>query len=108
MRLQQKPLRLEGLWKWREVALDIRAAGVPVQSGTIPCERCWALLKEMLPHAGKRITEAWYCILAQLALLRFNYGHFAARHFPGWTEGDSLLSQRIEALRIDRPAIVRA
>ena len=45
-----------------------------------------------------RNTEHWYRILAQLALLRFHYRHFAARHFPGWTDSDSLLSQRIEAL----------
>ena len=93
-----KPLRLEGLWQWRKVALDIRAAGIPVQSGTIPCERCWAFLKDMFPAAGKRITPRWYRLLAQLAFLRFNYRHYAARHFPGWTEGDSLLSQRIDTL----------
>jgi len=52
----------------------------------------------MFPAAGKRITPRWYRILAQLAFLRFNYRHYAARHFPGWTEGDSLLSQRIDTL----------
>ena len=62
-----------GLWQWREVALAIREAGIPVQSGTIPCERCWAFL-------------------------RYNYRHYATKHFPGWTDRDSLLSQRIEAL----------
>ena len=93
-----KPLRLEGLWQWREVALAIREAGIPVQSGTIPCERCWALLKQMFPAVGKRITKRWYDIVAQLAFLRYNYRHYATKHFPGWTDRDSLLSQRIEAL----------
>ena len=93
-----KNLRLESPWQWREVALAIREAGIPVQSGTILCERCWALLKQMLPAAGKRISKRWYDIVAQLAFLRYNYWHYAAKHFPGWTDRDSLLSQRIEAL----------
>ena len=71
-----KKLRLEGLWQWRKVALAIRKAGVPVQTGTISVERMWSAFLEVLPAAGRRFTKDWFEILAMIFFLRYNYLHF--------------------------------
>ena len=93
-----KPLRQEGLWKWRLVALSLHRAGMPVHSGTIPVERLWASLKDMLPSAARFMTVEWFNTVAALAFLRYNYRHFHHRLLPSWTESDSLLAERIDNL----------
>jgi hypothetical protein len=93
-----KPLRQEGLWKWRLVALSLHRAGMPVHSGTIPVERLWASLKDMLPSAARFMTVEWFNTVAALAFLRYNYRHFHHRLLPSWTESDSLMAERIDNL----------
>ena len=93
-----KPLRLEGLWRWRQIALALHHAGVEVQSGTIPVERVWASLKDMLPRSSRMISVTWFKLFAGLAFLRFNYRHFHQRLLPSWTECDSLLAERVDNL----------
>ena len=90
-----KPLRIEGLWRWRSIALSLHRAGMPVQSGTIPVERLRASLGDMLPAAARLMTPEWFQVLASLAYLRYNYRHFHHRLLPSWTESDSLLAERI-------------
>jgi hypothetical protein len=93
-----KAVRQEGLWKWRMVALALRTAGVPVQSGTIPVERLWASLQDMFPRAARKMSRQWFDILVALTFLRYNYRHFHHRLLPTWTEGDSLMAERIDNL----------
>ncbi|CAK0821586.1 unnamed protein product [Prorocentrum cordatum] len=52
-----KPLRLEGLWKWRDAALAIADAGAPLQTGAVAVERWWASLKHMMPAKAVCISE---------------------------------------------------
>ena len=92
-----KPLRLEGLWAWRSAALAMHAAGVPVQSGTVPVERLWECLKGMLPRSARTLSLRWFNMLSQLAFLRFNYRHYSSCGLPPWAEQDSLLAQRLES-----------
>ena len=91
-----KKLRLEGLWQWRKVALAIRKAGVPVQTGTISVERMWSAFLEVLPAAGRRFTEDWFEILAMIFFLRYNYRHFSVGSLPKWCQRDYLLAQRLD------------
>ena len=93
-----KELRMEGLWAWRSVALSLRDAHIPVQSGTVPVERFWAMFKSMLPAASRKISLRWYNILSMLCMLRFNYTLFNRGALPAWAQRDSLLAQRIETL----------
>ena len=93
-----RPLRIEGLWRWRRVALATREAGVPVQSGTLPTERFWSVLKQMLPPAGRHLTKRWFELLLGLCYLRYNYQLFNSRRFKGWMHNDTLLAQRIDVL----------
>ncbi|CAK0788185.1 unnamed protein product, partial [Prorocentrum cordatum] len=93
-----KPLRVEGLWAWQSAAPAIRAAGVPVQSGTVPVERLWECLKGVLPRGARTVSLRWFNVLGQLAFLQFNYRHYGAGRLPPWAERDALLAQRLEAV----------
>ena len=90
--------KLEGLWLWRFVARGLRAAGVPVHTGTVPCERLWSQLKLYFPAAARNMKRPWWDLLAMLSFMRVNYRHFNHRTMPKFTEGDALLSERIDAL----------
>ena len=89
---------MEGLWAWRSVALSLRDAHIPVQSGTVPVERFWSTFKSMLPVASRKISLRWYNILSMLCMLRSNYTLFNRGALPAWAERDGLLAQRIEIL----------
>jgi hypothetical protein len=102
-----RPLRVEGLWAWRRVAAALRKAGISVQSGTVPVERLWSSLLDMVPSSTRLMSEEWWELLANLAYLRYNYRHFNHRKLPTWTEGDSLLGQRIETLASQIVALAR-
>ena len=93
----EKPLRLEGLWNWQEIALALRIAGIPVQTGTVAVERYWSSMKSMLPQGAQRISPEWFEIVSMIAFLRHNYKHFSADSLPSWCRRDSLLAQRIES-----------
>ncbi|CAK0817381.1 unnamed protein product, partial [Prorocentrum cordatum] len=93
-----KPLRVEGLWAWQSAARAIRAAGVPVQSGTVPVERLWECLKGMLPRGARALSLRWFNVLSQLAFLWFNYRHYGTGCLPPRAERDALLAQRLEAV----------
>ena len=90
------PLRQEGLWKWRMVALALHAAGMPVHAGTIPVERLWASMKDMLPNAARLVSLEWFEMLSKLAFMRYNYRHFHHRLLPSWAESDSLIAERLD------------
>ena len=66
------------------MALATHAAGVSVQSGTIPVERLWASLLDMLPGAARDMSESWFALVADLSFLRFNFRHFHHRLIPTW------------------------
>ena len=91
-----RPLRQEGLWKWRMVALALHAARMPVHAGTIPVERLWASMKEMFPDAARLVSLEWFEMLSKLAFMRYNYRHFHHLLLPSWTETDSLIAERLD------------
>lgn len=91
-----QPLRLEGFWKWRQVALAVQEADVPLQTGTVAVERWWSSLKQMLPSEARCLSKGWFDILARLAFLRHNIRHFQAGSTAPWADGDPLLSQRVQ------------
>ncbi|CAK0884069.1 unnamed protein product, partial [Prorocentrum cordatum] len=95
-----KPKRQEGLWRWRDIALGLHAARIPVHSGTIPVERLWASMLDMFPSSARLMSRAWFDVLAALGFLRYNYRHFHVRLLPAWAwaEADSLLAERLENL----------
>ncbi|CAK0823800.1 unnamed protein product, partial [Prorocentrum cordatum] len=93
-----QPKRQEGLWRWREVALALHAAGIPVHSGAIPVERLWASMLDMFLSSARLMSRAWFDVLAALALLRCNYRHFHVRLLRTWAEADSLLAERVDNL----------
>ena len=90
------PVKLEGPWRWRMVAQAIRVAGLPMQTGTVPVERVWASIRDMFLASARKMTNAWWQLLANLLFLRTNYLHFDHSCLPGWCEGDALLAERID------------
>ena len=90
--------RMVGLWRWRHAALALHAAGIEVQSGTLPTERLWASLLEMLPPTSRTVSPRWFSLLSKLAFLRFNFRHWHQNFCPTWTESDALLAERVENL----------
>ena len=66
-----RPLRVEGLWAWKRVADAFRKAGIAVQSGTVPVERLWSSLLDMIPSSARLMSEEWWRLLADLAYLRY-------------------------------------
>ena len=67
-----QPLRLQGSWKWRQVAHSVQDAGVPLQTGTVAVERWWSSLKQMLPNEARCVSSRWFQVVARLAFLRHN------------------------------------
>lgn len=100
--------RLEGLWRWRQVALWLREAGIGVTSGTVSVEALWAHISSMMPAGARVISEKWFCVLADLAYLRTVYRHYHAGQLPPWTEADSLLAERLDTLTAFMPALASA
>ena len=72
--------------------------GLKVQSGTVPVERLWASALQMIPAPVRTMSSAWFHVLSNLMFLRYNYRHFNAAHLSDWSEGDSLLAERIDTL----------
>jgi hypothetical protein len=93
-----KDLRLEGLWKWHEVAMEILAAGIPMHTGTVPAERFWSYLIDIWPPATKNVTFKTYMVMARICFLRYNYGLYNTGFLPPWCRGDPLLAHRIDGL----------
>ena len=82
---------------WKKVALEVRAASVPLRTGTMSVEKIWALFYDYVPKSTTRISLRFFRILAQLVLIRFNIVHFTSGNLPGWVDGDTLLHQRLDA-----------
>ena len=80
------------------MAQGVRAAGIPVQTGTVPVERVWSALKSFFPAASRRMSRPWWDLLAMLSYMRFNYRHFNHAVLPSFTDGEALLAERIESL----------
>ena len=78
--------------------MHILEAGVPMQTGTIPTERFWASLLEMLPPGARNVSRQWFEILLLVCFLRYTYRHFGAGRLPTWCERDSLLAGRLDEL----------
>ena len=97
-RRPRHPVRQEGLWRWRMVAMAIRAAGLPMQTGTIAVERLWASMLDTFPKSARTMRKEWWQLLADLFFMRYNYRHFNHSSLPGWCEGDALLAERIDNL----------
>jgi len=93
------PTRLEGLWRWREVAEALHAGGIQMQTGTAAVERLWSGLQAMFPPTITRMTPQWFSVLSMMAFFRYNYRHFHRRRNPAWTDNDSLLAERLDDIR---------
>ena len=78
------------------MARALRAAGIPVHTGTMPCERLRDARKDAVPKAGRRMALPWWRLLLKLGYMRFSYRHFNHAELPKFTEGDALLAERIE------------
>ena len=96
-RLRQE-LRLQGLWAWKGIADALHRASIPLQTGTMPVERAWAVFKTMLPAGARRISHSWFNFLSELAFLRTIYTHFHQKDLSTWARGDALLAQELETL----------
>jgi len=106
-----KPLRFAGLWEWRRVALALHRAGIKVHSGTIPVERMWSVLEEMMPPMARTVSPRWFRLLSDLAFLRVMYSHYNAALAPPWADGDLRLAESIDNLAtamraMSEPAVV--
>ena len=95
-----QPRRLQGLWNWHLTALEILQSGIPMQTGTIPCERYWTSLKSMLPAPVRSVTPRWWKLLSQIAFLKHNFRHYNSGFLPTWCRNDSLLAERIDSLGV--------
>ena len=78
----RKPLRIESFFNWRSMALITLEAGCPVHTGSVCCERYWALVLGYLPRHVTRMSSAWWEMLAQLSFCKHNYQHFSAGGLP--------------------------
>ena len=83
---------------WRKCARALIKAEIAVHTGTVPVERMWSFLLDIFPKAARTITQEWFNLLAELAYLRINYRHFNHSSLPTWTEGDTLLAERIDMM----------
>ena len=90
--------KIEGLWAWRTVAASLHLAKIPVHSGTVPVERFWASLKEMLPGRARHISHEWFTVIANLVFLRYNYRLANQGTLPTFAQRDSLIAQSIAAI----------
>ena len=88
--------KLEGLWKWAQIAAAIHEAQIPLHSGTVAVERLWSQFDSLLPAQGRRVSQDWFQFLSHLIYIRYNYLHFHSRSLPSWTDNDSLLAQRLD------------
>jgi len=61
-------------------------------------ERLWAALTSFYPPAARRMDKTWWLLLMKVCYMRYNYRHFNHSTLPTWTEGDALLSERMDAL----------
>ena len=44
------------------------------------------------------MEKVWWQLLMKVCYMRYNYRHFNHATLPTWTEGDALLSERMDAL----------
>ena len=44
------------------------------------------------------MEKLWWQLLMKVCYMRYNYRHFNHATLPAWTEGDALLSERMDAL----------
>jgi hypothetical protein len=93
-RLRSKP-RVEGMWQWRKIALGLKAAGIPVQSGTVPVERYWSwMLQAFNPH-GRNLSLGLFNVLSALCFVRYNYQIYNGDTLDGRFERDSIAASKM-------------
>ncbi|CAK0885927.1 unnamed protein product, partial [Prorocentrum cordatum] len=97
-RRMRRRVKVEGLMNWRDVALATRQAGIPVQSGTVPVERLWSYLEDVMPSAARGVSLRWFRVLSVVMFLRYNYAHFNKDNLPTMAERDPLLGQRLATI----------
>lgn len=97
--------RMEGLWAWRDTATALLHSKIPMQTGTLPCERLWASMLDMLPSSCRCMTERYFVIVSQIVFLRHNLRRFAGGYLPPWAREDSLLAQRLDQIEATTRAL---
>lgn len=107
----RRPVHLQGLFSWQQAAQDLHSAGYaldgPVHSGTIACERLWALMSGMIPVSARRISPAWFSWISKLCFVRCCALHARRKKtLPAWARGDVLLAQRLSTLSTDFAALL--
>ena len=99
------PLRAQGFWQWRSIALGFHCAGIKKHSGTVPVERMWSLLEEMVRPMARTVSPWWCRLLAMLAVLRIACSRYSAGLAPPWAGGDMRLCESMENLTAVMKAI---
>ena len=92
----QKPLKVEGLWAWRDIAVAIHHAQIKLQSGTVCVERAWQSVKDMLPPSGRHMSRPWLEMLLRIAFLGHNFRLYKSGSNPAVSEGDSLITESLQ------------
>ena len=77
------------------MALITLEAGCPVHTGTVCCERYWALVLGYLPRHVTRMSSAWWEMLAQLSFCKHNYQHFSAGGLARIAERDAEVQRKL-------------
>ncbi|CAK0812479.1 unnamed protein product, partial [Prorocentrum cordatum] len=96
LRVLVSHLKVEALFKWREVADLLHEAGIDMQSGTVPVERLWANFVRYFPDAARGMSRDWWDLLNNLGYMRYNFRHFNHPRLDPWTRGDALIAERID------------
>ena len=100
--------RQEGLWNWSSVAGVINECQVGMMTGTLPCERLWASMLEMMPSASRCMSERFFKLISQIIFVRHNLRHYSGGYLPPWAREDSLLAQRLEHIAMTARALAES
>lgn len=90
--------RVEGLMRWRRCALALYQGGLPVQSGTIPCERQWSYFISLFSPKQRMLGEPVFHLLSNMAFLRHIRTHYNSGIVPAWARKDHVLAQKVAEL----------
>ena len=83
------------MWQWRKIALGLKAAGIPVQSGTVPVERYWSWMLQQFPSGGRRVSLGWFNVLSALSFVRYNYQLYNGAALEGRFARDSIAASKM-------------
>ena len=105
-------LKLDGLMKWRRVALSMREGNVRQQTGTVSVERVWSWYNCVFPAAQRTILHDTFALLNDMAYLKHVYTHHHSSKLGAsepWARADPGLLQKAtemaELLRAEQAGV---